>query len=66
MNFYLKFNFYKTTNFVSSIENQQGFKIGCLEEIAYLNKWIKKKDIKSAIKFYGKCEYSNYLNKLIK
>ena len=59
-------DFYKTTNFVSSIENQQGFKIGCLEEIAYLNKWIKKKDIKSAIKFYGKCEYSNYLNKLIK
>ena len=59
-------DFYKTTNFVSAIENQQGFKIACLEEIALNNKWIKKKNIKSAIKFYGKCDYSNYLKKLIK
>ena len=59
-------DFYKTTNFVSAIENRQGFKIACLEEIALNNKWIKKKNIKSAIKFYGKCDYSNYLKKLIK
>ncbi len=59
-------DFYKTTNFVSSIENQQGFKIGCLEEISFLNKWIDKKKIRLAIKFYGNCEYSNYLKKLIK
>ena len=58
-------DFYKTTNFVSAIENRQGFKIACLEEIALLNKWIKKKQIKEAIKFYGNCEYSNYLKKLI-
>ncbi len=59
-------DFYKTSNFVSAIENRQGFKIACLEEIALNNKWIKKKNIKSAIKFYGKCDYSNYLKKLIK
>ena len=58
-------DFYKTTNFVSAIENQQGFKIACLEEIAFNNKWIKKKQIKDAIKFYGNCEYSKYLKKLI-
>ena len=58
-------DFYKTTNFVSAIENQQGFKIACLEEIALNNKWITKKNILSAIKFYGKCNYSNYLKKLI-
>ena len=58
-------DFYKTTNFVSAIENRQGFKIACLEEIALLNKWIKKKQIKEAIKFYGNCEYSSYLKKLI-
>ena len=58
-------DFYKTTNFVSAIENRQGFKIACLEEIAFLNKWINKKKIKEAIKFYGNCEYSNYLKKII-
>ena len=58
-------DFYKTSNFVSAIENRQGFKIACLEEIALLNNWIKKKDINAAIKFYGNCEYSTYLKKLI-
>ena len=58
-------DFYKTSNFVSAIENRQGFKIACLEEIALLNNWIKKKDINEAIKFYGNCEYSTYLKKLI-
>ena len=58
-------DFYKTSAFVSAIENRQGFKIACLEEIALLNKWINKKHILKAIKFYGNCEYSNYLKKLI-
>ena len=58
-------DFYKTTNFVSAIENQQGFKIACLEEIALNNKWIKKIDVVKAIKFYGNCEYSKYLKKII-
>ena len=58
-------DFYKTTNFVSAIENQQGFKVACLEEIALNNKWIKKRDILKAIKFYGNCEYSKYLKKII-
>ena len=59
-------DFYKTSAFVSAIENRQGFKIACLEEISLSNRWIGKKEIKNAIKFYGKCEYSNYLKKLIK
>jgi len=58
-------DFYKTSTFVSAIENRQGFKIACLEEISLLNKWINKKHILSAIKFYGNCSYSNYLKKLI-
>ena len=58
-------DFYKTSAFVSAIENRQGFKIACIEEIAYLNKWITKKEINFAIKFYGNCEYSNYLKKII-
>ena len=58
-------DFYKTTLFVSAIENRQGFKIACIEEIAYLNKWINKKHILKSIKFYGNCDYSNYLKKII-
>ena len=57
-------DFYKTSSFVSAIENRQGFKIACLEEIALNNKWINKKNLENAIKFYGKCEYSNYLKKI--
>ena len=59
-------DFYKTSDFVSAIENRKGFKIACLEEIALNYSWIKKKEIKEAINFYGNCMYSNYLKKLIK
>ena len=59
-------NFNDTSNFVATIENRQGFKIACLEEIAYKNKWIQKNKILNSINFYGNCEYSNYLKKLIK
>ena len=59
-------DFYKTSSFVSAIENRQGFKIACLEEIAHNNKWIGKKEIKNAIQFYGNCEYSNYLKKIVR
>ncbi len=57
-------DFYKTSSFVQAIENRQGLKIACLEEIAFNNNWIGKKEIKNAINFYGKCDYSNYLKKL--
>jgi len=59
-------DYYDTSSFVSTIENRQGLKIACLEEISLNNKWINKKEIISALKFYGNCEYSNYLRKLIK
>ncbi len=58
-------DFYKTSAFVSAIENRQGFKIACLEEIAFNNRWINKKEIFDAIQFYGKCDYSNYLKRLV-
>ena len=58
-------DFYNTSSFVSALENRQGLKIACLEEIALKNKWLEKKDIKKAISFYGNCIYSDYLKKLI-
>ena len=59
-------DYYKTSAFVQAIENRQGLKIACLEEIALLNKWITKSQVIKQIKFYGNCEYSNYLKKIIK
>ena len=58
-------DFYKTSAFVSAIENRQGFKIACLEEISLNKGWINRSDVLKAIKFYGNCQYSNYLKKLI-
>ena len=59
-------DFFNASSFVSSLQNRQGLKIACLEEIALKNKWILKKDIKDSIIFYGNCVYSNYLKKLIR
>ena len=53
-------DFNNTSNFVATIENRQGFKIGCIEEIAFNNKWINKNHIINATKFYGNCEYTKY------
>ena len=58
-------DYYKTIAFVQAIENRQGFKIACIEEIALNNKWIGKKEINKSIKFYGNCNYSKYLKNLI-
>ena len=58
-------DYYKTSAFVSAVENRQGLKIACLEEIAFNNKWINTSQIKKSIKSYGNCDYSKYLSKLI-
>tara|TARA_B110000881_G_scaffold218024_1_gene236707 strand:- start:122 stop:988 length:867 start_codon:yes stop_codon:yes gene_type:complete len=58
-------DFNNASNFVATIENRQGFKIGCIEEIAFQNKWINKDHIKKAVNFYGNCEYSQYISKFI-
>jgi len=58
-------DYYNTSAFISAIENRQGLKIACLEEIALNNKWINKHKIIQSIKFYGKCNYSKYLEALI-
>ena len=58
-------DFYDASNFISAIENRQGLKIACLEEISLNNKWINQKDIKKSLEFYGNCDYSKYLKSLI-
>ena len=56
----------RASSFIQYNESFTGLKIACLEEIALLNKWISKSQITKQVKFYGNCEYSNYLKKIIK
>ena len=53
------------SNFIKNIEDRQDYKIGCIEEIAFNNKWIGKKQIINRIKFCAKTDYSKYLKSLI-
>ena len=58
-------DFYKTSNFVASIENRQGLKIGCIEEIAYNNGNIDKNQLEKIISEMKNCEYKDYLTRII-
>ena len=49
------------TNFVRTVEGHQHRKIGCLEEIAYLNHWITKDQLLENIQPLKKNQYGQYL-----
>lgn len=53
------------SNFIKTIEDRQGLKVGCIEEIAYLNHFIDDAQILKISKKY-KNEYGNYLKSIIK
>ena len=52
------------SNYIRTIEERQGLKIACLEEIAYLNKFINESQLKELIKKLPD-DYANYLRRLI-
>ena len=52
--------------FISTIENRQGLKVACPEEIAYVKQWITKTDLENLAKPLLKNQYGEYLLKLIK
>lgn len=52
-------------NFVRQIEQIQGIIISAPEEIAYNNSWIGDKELKAAIKKYGKSPYGDHLRKVL-
>jgi len=58
-------NLFNASQYIAAIEERQGLKIACIEEISFQNKWISKKQILKRISFYGKCDYSDYLKKII-
>ena len=56
----------EASHFIQTLEKHQSFKVACLEEIAYNNKWLSKKQIQKAVAFYKKTQYGEYLQRLIK
>ena len=52
--------------FVQTIEHRQGYKIACLEEIAYNNGWINKEKVLEIAKPLSKNGYGEYLKELVK
>lgn len=51
--------------FVEVIEKRQGLKIGCLEEIAYVNGWISEEKMRETAMPMLKNQYGQYLLKVI-
>jgi len=53
-------------HFVQTIEQRQGFKIACLEEIAFNNKWIFQEQLLKEAEFYKNSSYGEYLRSLVR
>lgn len=52
-------------NFIRTVETRQGLQIACLQEIAYHNKWMTKKEVIQSVKDMQKTDYGKYLIKLV-
>ena len=55
----------EATNFVKTMESHQHRKIGCLEEIAYLNGWITEDDVLKVYEVLKKNQYGQYLKDVL-
>lgn len=56
----------QAAQFVETVENRQGYKIACLEEIAYANNWLSDDVIYERAKLYCNSGYGDYLLNLVK
>jgi glucose-1-phosphate thymidylyltransferase len=54
----------EAANFVETIENRQGLKVACVEEIAWREGWIDDAGLKRAAESLGKSTYGEYLRQL--
>jgi len=55
----------EATNFIMTVENHQNRKIGCLEDIAYLNGWITREQVEEVIERYKNNQYGRYLQDVL-
>ena len=53
------------SQFIATIENRQGLKVACPEEIAFRKKWITQSDLEKLAKPLIKNQYGKYLLKLL-
>ena len=58
-------DYYDTSAFVAAIENRQGLKVACLEEIAYSAGFISKQELSRLIDKYPDNEYGHYLQSIL-
>ena len=54
----------EASNFIEAIEERQGLKVGCLEEIAMESGWIGRAEIEGALATMGRSNYADYLRRL--
>ena len=59
-------SFLNTSQFVSSVQKRNNEKIGCIEEISFLNNWIGKKQFYKLCSKYKNSDYFNYFQKYFK
>ncbi|QLU23947.1 glucose-1-phosphate thymidylyltransferase RfbA [Klebsiella oxytoca] len=55
----------EASQFIHTIEQRQGFKVACLEEIAYRKGWLRSDDVLAQAKVLGKTQYGQYLKMLV-
>ena len=55
----------QASNFFGTIEDRQGLKVACIEEIAYYMNFISKEQFQSVIEKMPKCQYKNYLENIL-
>ena len=55
----------EAAQFVETIEKRQGYKVACLEEIAYNNGWLTKEEVQAAGELMRKNSYGQYLLDLV-
>lgn len=54
----------EASQFVHTIENRQGFKVACLEEIAYRKGWLTREQVEAEARLLSKTLYGQYLLQL--
>ncbi|MEQ9969520.1 glucose-1-phosphate thymidylyltransferase RfbA [Pectobacterium carotovorum] len=55
----------EASQFIHTIEKRQGFKVACLEEIAFRKGWLSKQQVADEAKIMSKTSYGQYLTQLI-
>jgi glucose-1-phosphate thymidylyltransferase len=56
----------EASSFIQAIEERQGLKVGCLQEIAWSNEWITTDEFRNEAEAAGKSSYGDYLREVLK